>query len=108
MIDRSELIGSLILGSKNPTAYTTDNATMIREVADHLAIAIRQALLRDEVLAAKERLEVLSRRLILAEEMERRRIARELHDETGQGLMAIKINLHAAMKTPPVPSVLRR
>lgn len=41
------------------------------------------------------RLEKLSRRLLAAQEEERRHIARELHDELGQSLTAIKINLQA-------------
>lgn len=40
-------------------------------------------------------LETLSRRLLSAQEDERRHIARELHDELGQALTAIKINLQA-------------
>ena len=40
-------------------------------------------------------LETLSRRLLAAQEDERRNIARELHDELGQALTAIKINLQA-------------
>jgi len=42
-----------------------------------------------------ERLEQLSRRLLAAQEDERHRLARELHDELGQALTAIKINLQA-------------
>ncbi|MDG3005719.1 PAS domain S-box protein [Paludisphaera mucosa] len=43
-----------------------------------------------------ERLETLSRQVLRAQEDERRRIARELHDEIGQALTALKINLQEA------------
>jgi signal transduction histidine kinase len=45
--------------------------------------------------AAREREGVLSRRLIEVQEAERRAVARELHDEIGQTLTALKINLQA-------------
>jgi signal transduction histidine kinase len=41
----------------------------------------------------------LSRELLAAQENERRRIARELHDEIGQALTAVKINLQTALRT---------
>jgi PAS domain S-box-containing protein len=44
--------------------------------------------------AQMERVELLSRRLVEIEELQRRRIARELHDNVGQTLTALKINLH--------------
>lgn len=40
-------------------------------------------------------LRTLSRRVLEAQETERRRVARELHDELGQSLTAIKINLQS-------------
>src|ERR1041385_2267565 len=43
--------------------------------------------------AAEEALRALTRRLVQAEETERRRIARELHDRVGQNLSALNINL---------------
>ena len=42
---------------------------------------------------ARRRLQALTRRLVQAEEAERRRIARELHDRVGQNLSALNINL---------------
>jgi PAS domain S-box-containing protein len=51
-----------------------------------------------EVSTARERLKVLSRRLIEVQESERRKLARELHDEVGQVLTAIKINLQTAIR----------
>ncbi len=41
----------------------------------------------------EQTLQQLSRRVLEAQETERRRVARELHDELGQSLTAIKINL---------------
>jgi PAS domain S-box-containing protein len=44
---------------------------------------------------AGEMLQTFPRRLIEVQEAERRRVARELHDEIGQALTAIKINLQS-------------
>jgi PAS domain S-box-containing protein len=52
-------------------------------------VAERTAALSD----ANERLRILSRRLMEIQELERRAIARDLHDEIGQALTAIKLNL---------------
>jgi len=49
--------------------------------------------LYEEVEAARQRLERLSRQLVESQEQERRRVALELHDEIGQLLTAIKLSL---------------
>src|SRR5439155_7579630 len=49
--------------------------------------------------AANTRLYTLSRRLLTAQEDERRRIARELHDEIGQALALVKLNIRAVQRT---------
>jgi signal transduction histidine kinase len=46
------------------------------------------------------KLQVLSRRLVEAQETERRNIARELHDEIGQALTVAQINLQALLQVP--------
>lgn len=61
-----------------------------------LRVTERTAALRD----ANERLRVLSRRLMEIQELERRAIARDLHDEIGQALTAIKLNLREAGTLP--------
>jgi signal transduction histidine kinase len=51
----------------------------------------------------------LTRRLVQAEEAERRRIARELHDRVGQSLSALNINLDIiARESESLPASLRR
>jgi signal transduction histidine kinase len=47
-------------------------------------------------------LQHLSAKLLNAQEEERRTIARELHDEVGQALLAIKVELAVAHRTPGV------
>ena len=47
----------------------------------------------------------LTRRLVEAEEAERRRLARELHDSVGQNLSALSMNLDLALASAIVPEV---
>ncbi len=61
------------------------------------AEAERQRLF-DEARANQQRLRALSQRLIELQEAERSHLARELHDEVGQALTAVKINLQAAQR----------
>jgi PAS domain S-box-containing protein len=49
---------------------------------------------------ADEMLQILTRRLLEVQEAERRHLARELHDEVGQALTALKINLQAIHSAP--------
>ena len=93
LLFQGKLIGSLNLRANTPGAFRAEHAEIVRHVADSLAIAIQNARLFDEVRAGRERLQVLSQRLIEAQETERRRVSRELHDEAGQSLTALKISL---------------
>lgn len=47
-----------------------------------------------------QRLEQLSRRLLAAQEDERRNVARDLHDEIGQLLTVVKLDLQAVLRQP--------
>lgn len=47
-----------------------------------------------------------SRRLIEAQETERRRVAIELHDQVGQILTAVKLNLHSLKQKCTAPEIL--
>ncbi|HEX9444023.1 MAG TPA: sensor histidine kinase, partial [Candidatus Binatia bacterium] len=50
---------------------------------------------------SEQRFRRIARRLLEVQETERRHIARELHDEIGQGLTAIKLSLERGAREPP-------
>ena len=76
-----------------PRPFTDLDEAALVQLADHASIAIRNAKLFAAVQATGERLQACPRALLEVQEAERRHIARELHDEVGQALTAVKINL---------------
>jgi signal transduction histidine kinase len=55
--------------------------------------------------AAEEKITALFRRLVSAQDEERRRIARDIHDELGQAMTALKMNLEILDGTAPSASL---
>jgi PAS domain S-box-containing protein len=57
---------------------------------------------------SRQRLQVLSRRLVDVQETERRHLARELHDEIGQALTVAELNLQALLQAPGTEALTPR
>ena len=66
----------------------------IREIIVSFHNVTKRVWLYDEMFAAHRRLQQISQQLLVAQEQGRHHIARELHDEIGQALGALKINLY--------------
>lgn len=90
---QSEVIGCLTLDSQRAGAYGSTEAELAQAFANQAAVAIQNARLFEEVRTGRKRLQSLSRRLVEVQETERRHIARELHDEAGQSLSSLMVNL---------------
>lgn len=90
---RSEVIGYLSLDSQELGAYGHVEAGLAQAFANQAAVAIHNARLFEEVSLGHKRLQSLSHRLVQAQETERRRVARELHDEAGQALTSLMVGL---------------
>ena len=99
--EANETIYELFIITKDRRAIPVEvSSRLIHE--NGVAVGI-QGVVRDitERKRAQEALRTYSRRLIEAQEAERQHIARELHDEIGQVLTAVKINLQSIQRLSP-------
>ncbi|GAB4214967.1 MAG: hypothetical protein Fur007_12140 [Rhodoferax sp.] len=69
-----------------------------RDLRTTLAMALYKHQAEARLRNSTRQLKALSRRVLEAQEQERRRVAVELHDELGQALTAIKINLQLGQR----------
>ena len=90
---KSRRFGVLEANSTRSRAFTTDEVNFVWSMANVLATSIEQQRDAAELREKREKLQALSRKLISAQEAERRAVARELHDDFGQVLTAIRLNL---------------
>lgn len=105
------LIGTLNLGAAIPSAFNEARIEIATEVASSLAVAIQNTRLMEEIMLQQQELKKMSARILQAQESERKRISVELHDEMGQELTGISINLGVIENLMPAdhnPSIKAR
>jgi signal transduction histidine kinase len=86
-------LGLFSMDKAQPHFFTGEHQQMAEAIASQAAIAIHNAQLYEEVRAGQERLRQLAQQVVVAQEAERQRVSRELHDEAGQALVALKFQL---------------
>jgi len=96
LLTGEQLLGILALGEKRSGAlYTQEDLELLTTLAHSAALALENARLHEERLAL---LRQQLARVTAAQEEERRRIARELHDGVGPALASLNIRLRTARK----------
>lgn len=90
---KGAVIGVLVIGFSQPYDCLPTESDLLRAIADRSALAIDRAGMNDALREREMRIAELSGHLLYVQEEERKRISRELHDETGQALMVIRLYL---------------
>ena len=106
LIIEKKMIGFVNLFAGQAGFYTQEMSDRLVAFAAHAAVALQNAWLFEQVQASSERLQSLSRRLVEVQEAERLFISRELHDEAGQMLTSLMLDLRVLEKNSSQPEII--
>lgn len=93
LVVKENVIGLFSLDKSTPDFFTPKHVQLVSALSKHAALALDNALLFAEVQEAHKQLKGLSAKIIKAQEQERQKIAMELHDQSGQVLIALRAEL---------------
>ncbi len=90
---RGDVAGLFSLSKREAGYFNEEHVKLAEAMSSQASVAVENAILFEQMQAATVRMQSLSRRLVEAQENERRTIARELHDEAGQALASLRFGL---------------
>jgi len=97
---KERVVGVLNIASRRPRHFSPQEVELLTAVGHQLGIAIENAQLYQELQNKEQMRAELLRQVITAQEDERRRVARELHDVTSQALATLAVRLETITARP--------
>ena len=96
VLHQGELLGALALTKRTGEPLTPIEETLVDDLAAQAGLVLRNAGLANALQARLEDLRTSRQRLVAAQDQERRRLERNLHDGAQQNLVALKVKLGLA------------
>ncbi len=93
--------GVLQLGFTRTYEWLPREQELLSAAAERCMMAAEKARLMEDLAAREEQVRQLAEHMLHVEEMERRRISRELHDETGQSLLCVRLQMEMLEQSMP-------
>jgi signal transduction histidine kinase len=93
---QDELLGGLSIEKKPGDAITATERKLVGDLAAQAGLVMRNVALTEQLLDHIEQLRASRQRLVSAQDQERRRLERNLHDGAQQQLVALSVKLRLA------------
>jgi signal transduction histidine kinase len=103
-----DLLGAISLSKPPQEPLTGTEDSLLQHLASQASLVMRNAQLTAELRATIEELLASRRRLVEAQDAERRRIERNLHDGAQQQLIALAIQLGLLAESADDPDLIRQ
>jgi signal transduction histidine kinase len=90
---QGEVLGALSVSKRPGESLTPTEDRLLTDLASQVGLVLKNAGLREQLLARLEEIRASRQRLVAAQDEERRRIERNIHDGAQQQLVALAIKL---------------
>jgi signal transduction histidine kinase len=94
-------LGVMQLGFERTYEWLPREQDLLAAAAERCMMAAEKARLMEDLAAREDQVRQLAEHMLHVEEIERRRISRELHDETGQSLLCIRLQIELLEQSMP-------
>jgi signal transduction histidine kinase len=106
LLASDQMLGTLVLFGPEPLTFSRHRPSFFEMLGRQVGASLQNARVFREAQQGREQLQQLTRRIVTAQEAERQRVARELHDELGQILTCLKLSLDLAERQGIAPTVV--